>query len=185
MRYFRLKYFLFIFRLVVLKLRFGAKISLTSSRVGIESGTDITVSGENSSILFGYMNYFYRLGNLEVFDGGRIIFGNNVSINKGFNVVCRNEITFGNDIMIGPNVMIFDHDHKFEICDLPFRLQKFSSAPISIGNNVWIGGQVFICSGVTIGSNCVIAAGTVLTKNVPANSLVGGNPGRVLRSLHV
>lgn len=185
MKYLRPKYFLFIFRLVILKLKYRHKVSFTSLKVGFESGTDIMISGEKSSISFGNVNYFYKMGNLEVFDGGKIVFGNNVSINKGFSIVCRNEITFGNDIMIGPNVMIYDHDHKFEVNHLPFRSQKFRSAPISIGDNVWIGAHVFISSGILIGSNCVIAAGTILTKDVTDYSLVGGNPGRVLRKLNV
>ncbi len=184
MKYFRPKYFLFIIRLVILKLKFGKKVSFVSAKVGFESSSNIIISDENSSISFGTMNYFYRLGNLEVFDGGKIVFGSNISINKGFSIVCRNQINFGNDIMIGPNVMIYDHNHSFEVGDQPFRLQEFKTGAITIGNNVWIGAQVFISAGTNIGSNCVIAAGTVLTTNIPDNSLVGGNPARVIRSLH-
>jgi acetyltransferase-like isoleucine patch superfamily enzyme len=183
MKYFRPKYILFIFRLLLLKFRYGNKIFLNSAKVGFEENTQVIISGLNSSITFGDINYFYRLGNLEARDGGKITFGDHVSINKGFSIVCRSQISFGNNIMIGPNVMIYDHNHKFEICSLPFRLQEFVAKPIYIGSNVWIGADVFIGSGVSIGSNSVIAAGTVITKDVPVNSLIGGQPSRVLRQL--
>ena len=183
MKYFRPKYILFILKLLLLKFRYGNKISFNSAKVGFEGNTQVIISGLNSSITFGDTNYFYRLGNLEAWDGGKITFGDHVSINKGFSIVCRTEISFGHNVIIGPNVMIYDHDHKFEIGNLPFRLQKFVSKPISIGSNVWIGAHVFISSGVSIGSDSVIAAGTIITKDVPANSLIGGNPGRVLRKL--
>ncbi len=183
MKYLRPKYVLFVFRLLLLKFRFGNKISFNSVKVGFEGNTQVIISGLNSSITFGDTNYFYRLGNLEALDGGQIVFGDHVSINKGFSIVCRAQISFGDNIIIGPNVMIYDHDHKFAISNLPFRLQKFVAKPISIGDNVWIGAHVFISSGVSIGSDSVIAAGSVITKDVPANSLVGGNPGRILRRL--
>lgn len=164
-------------------MKYGHSIVFSSFKVGFESSTKVIVSGPGSSIFFGAVNYFYRFGNLEVLEGGQIQFGDNVSINKGFSIVCRTKITFGNNIMIGPNVMIYDHDHKFLITKIPFQQQGFTSKAISIGNNVWIGANVFIASGVTVGSNVVIAAGSIVTKDVLSFTVVGGNPIRVLKKM--
>lgn len=181
MKYLKVKYFLFIIRLLLLKIKFGNKIILTTVRVGIENGTNVIIIGKTSSIKYGDMNYFYRFGNLEVFDGGEIVFDDYVSINKGFSIVCRSRISFGKNVIVGPNVMIYDHDHNFKKNTLPFRLQGYRTNPISIGDNVWIGANVFISSGVNIGSGSVIAAGSVVTSSIPDNSVVAGNPGKVIK----
>ena len=184
MKYFRLKYGLFVIRILIIKIKYWRNTSFNSIKVGFERDIQLIISGKNSSINFGYMNYFYRFGNIEVLDGGLISFGSHVSINKGFSIVCRNNISFGDNIIIGPNVMIYDHDHNFEVSSVPFRLQDFSSKPISIASNVWIGAQVFIGSGVSIGENAVIGAGAVVTKDVSSNCLVAGNPSRVIKKFN-
>ena len=151
MKFLKLKYLVFIFNLIFLKIKFKSKIKFSSIRVGIEKNTQIVINGKKAKIIFGITNYFYRLGNLEVFDEGKIIFGNNVSINKGFSIVSRKLIVFGNNIMIGPNVMIYDHDHSFNKKNILFKNQGYTSSSITIGDNVWIGANVFISKGVKIG----------------------------------
>jgi acetyltransferase-like isoleucine patch superfamily enzyme len=183
MKYLKFKYLIFIVRLLIIKLKYRNKIFLTSLKIGFENSTLLVIDNQNSSIKFGNLNYFYRLGNLEVYDGGRIEFGDNVSINKGFSIVCRNKIIFGNNIMIGPNVMIFDHDHNFSKGATTFNKQGFKSKPIIFGDNIWVGANVFVSSGVTIGSNVVIAAGSIVTKNIPSNCIVGGNPSKQIKFL--
>ena len=82
--------------------------------------------------------------------------------------------------MIGPNVSIITSGHPVE----PSRRRAFTIAkPIVIERNVWIAAGATIIGGVTVGENSVVAAGSVVTKNVPPNTLVGGNPARVIRSI--
>jgi maltose O-acetyltransferase len=90
------------------------------------------------------------------------------------------EITIGDYTLIADYVAIHDTDfHELEP-GLPVK-----TAPISIGRNVWIGRNAIVLSGVTIGANVVVAAGSVVTSDVPANTIVGGSPARVIRELRI
>lgn len=93
--------------------------------------------------------------------------GSGVFINRNSTIVCRYGIDIGRNVVVGPNVMIFDHDHVFSDASIPIREQGLRGEKIKIGENVWIGAGVVICKGVRVGSNSIIAAGTVLTKDVP------------------
>ena len=91
------------------------------------------------------------------------------------------KVTFGNNCMIGPHVQIYTATHPLE-----FKARnsgKELGSPITIGNNVWIGGNATICPGVTIGNNVVIAAGAVVTKSFPDNVVIGGNPAKIIKIL--
>lgn len=90
-------------------------------------------------------------------------------------------VTIGTHVMIGPNVDIYTVNHP--MTPQGRRDYLAQSKPVTIGNDVWIGGKVTITPGVTIGNNVVIAAGAVVTKDVPDNVLIGGVPARVLKSL--
>lgn len=92
-------------------------------------------------------------------------------------------VNIGNHVMIGPNVGIFTINHPLTASGRRQYLAKAS--PVNIGNDVWIGGNVTIVPGVTIGNNVVIAAGAVVTKDVPDNTLVGGVPAKPIKSLQV
>lgn len=90
-------------------------------------------------------------------------------------------ITIGEDCQIGPNVQLLTPTHPV---DPELRRQKYESAqPITIGNNVWIGGGAIILPGVTVGDNSVIGAGAVVTKSIPANVIALGNPARVVKEI--
>ena len=103
---------------------------------------------------------------LNVSANGMLEIKENVFINSGTKINCRDKITVGRNVMIGQNVLIYDHDHDFKSDN---RREKFVTVPINIGDNVWIGSGVIILKGVSIGDNSVIAAGTVVRENVPAN----------------
>lgn len=90
-------------------------------------------------------------------------------------------ITIGEDCMIGPNVQLLTPTHPVE--PQPRRDKLEAAQPITIGNNVWLGGGVIVCPGITIGDNSVIGAGSVVTKDVPANVVAVGNPARVIREI--
>jgi maltose O-acetyltransferase len=90
-------------------------------------------------------------------------------------------ITIGDDCQIGPNVQFLTPTHPL---DPEPRRQKWEAAkPITLGDNVWLGGGVILCPGVTVGDNAVVGAGAVVTRDVPANVLAAGNPARVIRQL--
>ena len=90
-------------------------------------------------------------------------------------------ITIGNHVLIGPNVGIYTPEHAF---DPVLRAQGYEhSEPVTICDNVWIGGSVVILGGVTIGENTIIGAGSVVTHDIPANVIAVGNPCRVLREI--
>jgi maltose O-acetyltransferase len=90
-------------------------------------------------------------------------------------------ITIGDDVQIGPNVQLLTATHPVE--PEPRRAKWEGSRPIVIGNNVWLGGGVIVCPGVTIGENTVVGTGAVVTRDLPANVVAVGNPARVIRSL--
>jgi maltose O-acetyltransferase len=102
-------------------------------------------------------------------------------VNFGLVILDVGPITIGDDVQIGPNVQLLTATHPLEP---GLRRDKWESAtPINIGNNVWLGGGVIVCPGVTIGDNTVVGAGAVVTKDLPANVVAVGSPARVVRTL--
>lgn len=104
--------------------------------------------------------------------------------NSGVGIDCElnGPITIGNDVMMGPEVVIYTSSHNFDKIDVPMNLQGFKNAePVKIGNDVWIGRRVIIMPGVTIGNGAIIGAGAVVTKDVPDYAIVGGVPAKVIK----
>jgi len=91
------------------------------------------------------------------------------------------EIWIGDDVQIGPNVQLLTPVHPVD--PAPRRVKLEAAKPITIGNNVWLGGGAIVCPGVTIGENTVVGAGAVVTRDLPANVLAGGNPAQVIREI--
>ncbi|MBY8829943.1 sugar O-acetyltransferase [Hephaestia mangrovi] len=106
--------------------------------------------------------------------------GRNVFINQNCTFYDLGGLDIGDDVMIGPNVSIITSGHPLAPSQ---RRTAVVAKPIVIGRNAWIGAGATIIGGVTIGENAVIAAGSVVTKDVPADTLVGGNPAEVIRSI--
>lgn len=100
---------------------------------------------------------------------GKLTIGCNVFLNSGCIVTAREEITIGDGTILGPNIMVYDHDHKVQdgwVLD-----NQYVCTPITIGKNVWIGAGTIILKGSIIGDNCVIAAGSIVTGKVPAGTV--------------
>jgi len=100
--------------------------------------------------------------------------GNNVFINRNVIVACRKHVVIGEDTVIGPNVCIYDHDHRF---DVNGRVKESAQDPykeseVIIGKNVWIGAGAIILRGTTIGDGSIIAAGTIIKGTIPAHVIV-------------
>lgn len=111
---------------------------------------------------------------------GSLVLGERVFINTGATVVANHSIVVGDDCLIGDLVAIFDTDHHPMEPSHPTR-----SAPVRLGANVWVGRSAMILPGVTIGDHSVIAAGSIVTSNVPAKTLMAGVPARPIRTLDI
>ena len=113
--------------------------------------------------------------------GSNIRVGNNVFMNFNCCILDVMEVTMGDNILIGPNVQIYTATHPMD-AKMRSSLLEFAK-PIKIGNDVWIGGGAIICPGVTIGDRVVIGAGAIVTKDVPDDVFVGGNPARIIKNI--
>lgn len=118
---------------------------------------------------------------LQVDYGSQIRVGARTFVNFGLVALDVVAITIGDDVQIGPNVQLLTPVHPLEA---GLRRDKWEAAkPITIGDNVWLGGGVIVCPGVSIGANTVVGAGAVVTKDLPTSVLAVGNPARVVREL--
>lgn len=112
--------------------------------------------------------------------GYNIHIGNNFYAGYNLTILDMAEVRIGDNCMIGPNVGLYTAGHSIEPKD---RSKSGFAIPITIGNDVWIGGSCVILPRITIGNNSIVAAGSVVTKDVPANTIVAGNPARILKSI--
>ena len=111
--------------------------------------------------------------------GRNITLGKRVFINSGCRFQDQGGISIGDDCLIGHNAVLATLNHDLS----PSRRADMHPAPITLGRNVWLGSNVTVLPGVTIGDDAVVAAGAVVTKDVPARSVVVGSPARVIRSV--
>ncbi len=114
-------------------------------------------------------------------------YGYNISVGKNFysnhNLVILDcaKVSFGDNVFIAPNCGFYTAGHPLEASERNKGLEY--ARPITVGDNVWFGANVSVLPGVTIGDNCVIGAGSVVNKDIPANSLAVGNPCKVIRTI--
>ncbi len=115
-------------------------------------------------------------------DNGKNIFiGNNFTGNYNLTILDIREVYIGNNVMIGPNTLITTVNHP--LSPQGRRKHLGIASPVTIGNDVWIGGNVTILPGIHIGNNVVVAAGAVVTKDISDNTLVGGVPAKFIKTL--
>lgn len=151
------------------KLRIGVKENHKSrqeTRISMEKNAKFNIEG-NFSIGFGSDIRIFNNGEFSIKDG---------YFNGFVQIVCSKKITIGKNVAIARDVVIRDTD-AHEIIGKNHQKQK----EVEIGDNVWIGARAMIMKGVTIGNGAVIAAGAVVTKDVPANTIVAGVPAKVIQ----
>jgi maltose O-acetyltransferase len=142
---------------------------------------DSDVRREILSRLFGRMGTGVAIQPPFYCDYGQNIFlGNQVFFNFNCVVLDVCEVRIGDHCLFGPAVQIYTATHPLDIAT---RRKLESGRPVTLGNDVWVGGGAILCPGITIGDGAVIGAGSVVTKSVPAGVLAAGNPCRVIRDL--
>lgn len=168
----------------------------TKKLLPLLNSADCVDEGERTNLLqelFGSVGKYVSVGmNFHCECGKHIFLGDKVVINMNCTFLDDNIIRIGSNVLIAPNVQLYTATHPVDARqrfvedwdeqsgDLFFRTRAL---PITIGSYVWIGGGAIVLPGVSIGDNCVIGAGSVVTKSIPANSVAVGNPCKVVRTL--
>jgi acetyltransferase-like isoleucine patch superfamily enzyme len=187
-------------RSLYLSLRYkGVFLVARGTRLKIGSGARVTFEGrgflcvgffhltptpacvhirKNAEMVISGTVQIMRGTRITVWDGGRLSLGSRTYINDCATITCFEDLRIGSGCAIAWNTNILDTNiHEISIEGVPRPL----SSPVNIGDHVWIGTGVTILAGMTIGTGAVIAAGSVVTSDVPAASLVAGNPAKIVR----
>jgi len=138
---------------------------------------DVVITNPKSINIGDHVNIM-QFTKLYAHNEGQIKIGNNVSINNNVQLGAaeHGKIVLGNNVLIGPNSVLRASNHKFKRVDIPIINQGHSGGAISIEDDVWIGANVVILPDVHIGRGAIIAAGAVVTKDVPSYTIFGGVP---------
>ena len=110
---------------------------------------------------------------------GPVMIGDRTKIGLSNTII--GPVTIGNDIRLAQNITVSGLNHSYTDINLPIHAQKVSTSPIVIEDETWIGANVVIVAGVTVGKHCIIAAGSIVTKDIPPYSVAVGNPARVIK----
>ena len=110
---------------------------------------------------------------------GPVIIGDRTKIGLSNTII--GPVTIGNDIRLAQNITLSGLNHNYEVVSMPIHVQGVSTSPIVIEDESWIGANVVVVAGVTIGKHSIVAAGSIVTKDIPPYSVAVGNPARVLK----
>jgi acetyltransferase-like isoleucine patch superfamily enzyme len=102
--------------------------------------------------------------------------GRSLALNTGVFISARAPVTFGNGVLVGPNVVIVSSNHRYDMTDRPISEQGHELAPITIGDDCWIGANAVILAGVNVADGTIVSAGAVVTRDTEPYSIVGGSP---------
>ena len=126
-------------------------------------GSQITITVLDNNI---HLSNNVAIRNKVILGGrGELSVGKNSVINEQCIIACTNKVEIGEDVMLAPRCYILDVDHAYYNKEVPIRKQGYNSSPVKIGNGVWLGAQVVVTRGVTIGEGAIVAANSVVTKN--------------------
>ncbi|MBC8312926.1 MAG: acyltransferase [Candidatus Cloacimonetes bacterium] len=116
-----------------------------------------------------------------IYNPQNLSIGHNVAINDNFWVNAIGKVEIGNNVLIGPSVIIHSANHNYARVDIPIREQGHTIEKVIIEDDVWIGARAIILPGVTIGKGAIIAAGAVVNKDVGSYTIVGGVPAKIIK----
>lgn len=162
------------------KFKFGANTSIDKYCHIDALSTNGIILGNNVSI--GKYTTIECTGTLKDIGLGLII-GNNVGLGTHGFFGCAGGIEIGDDVIFGNYISLHSENHNYTQTGMPIRLQGVNRKGIKIGNNCWIGAKVTILDGSEIGNNCVIAAGAVVRGVFPHNSVIGGVPAKIIKTI--
>jgi len=143
--------------------------SKMESRLAVEGNGSLTIEDGHVSVYYGT--------DILVFKGANLTFKGNAVLNQRVQIICMENIVIGDDVLISRDVVIRDNDGGHEILTEGYK----KTAPVTIGNHVWIGQGAMIVKGVTIGDGAIIGAGAWVATNVKSNALVMGDPARAVQ----
>lgn len=132
--------------------------------------TEVVIA-EQGTIRLGRHVRAHRRSKLLACGSGTLEIGSNAALGNGVSINCMEKIVIGEGVQIGPDTKIYDHDHDFRAPG-GIRAEKFVTSPVEIGANSWIGSNVVILRGTTLGENCIVGAGSVLKGQYPADSVI-------------
>ncbi len=117
-------------------------------------------------------------------DHAKVTLGDDVWLNRNVMVAAEQEVMVGDHVMFANGCFVGDASHRFNDPNIPITWQGFTSkGPVRIGSNVWLGVNVVVTSGVTIGDHCVVGANSVVTGDLPEGTIAAGAPAKVIRSI--
>lgn len=164
--------------------KIGNNINFPENR-SIKNPQYISIGNSFSALQNLRLEAWDKYGSIEY--SPEIIIGNNVCFNTDVHIGAINKVCIGDNVLIASRVYISDHSHGEITADAiklpPGQRALFSKGPVVIENNVWIGEGVSILPAVVIGENSIIGANSVVTKSIPPNSIVAGNPARVIKTI--
>jgi acetyltransferase-like isoleucine patch superfamily enzyme len=166
-----------LYRYLVLRLRYP---KLRVRPFSLDRGASIQIS-EQAQFSFG--SNIVILCDFNAHFVGEVTIGNGVFFNRGCHVIVYKALSIGDRCLFGEFVSIHDENHVIAHDSRPIASRGFTTAPIVIGNNVWVEAKATILQGVTVGDNAVIGANAVVTHDVPSNTVVAGIPARVVRQI--
>ena len=159
-----------VLKIGLIKLRCGKKVTIPFVQP-MRIKSQLMIQSKVNSVVIGRHLKLETDAKIRVINGGSLNVGNNCFINCNSFITVLGKTTIGNNCMIGPGVMIFDHDHDYKALG-GISSGKMISGEITIGDNVWIGANSVILKGTKIGDNCVIAAGCVISGTIPPYTMI-------------
>ncbi|HEY7891496.1 MAG TPA: acyltransferase [Solirubrobacteraceae bacterium] len=173
-----LAYASMLIRVALLKLRFGRRLQL-DGLCFLCPGVQLEI-GKSATLRLGRWSWIGHGSKIRVHEG-EVSIGAKTVMGQECTISCFQHVSIGRECIVADRVMLIDFDHGVVEVERPIRLQGIYKRDVRVGHNVWIGYGACLLRGVRVGENSVIGTSAVVTREVPANAIVGGVPARVIR----